>query len=482
LSRFDGVVTDQGGVEAFTRQGVQNVMYWNMYGYHPGRLKKDPTVVEDCDILFIGNMNVYVQSERNRLVKRLLDLSNRFRVRVETNLRGEAYVKALQSAKIVFNRSVRGEVNMRVFEALALDKLIFLESDNREIRTLFEPGKECVLYEEETLEETLAFWITNDEARERIIRNASVKKAEYSYPAALDRLHKIIGPFFATQGVPEQRSFNRLSEPDRLYYMLRQSFLASGVKADGAWQLTVLNRLTKTSQLGYHIGLMIFYLCHQAMKGVLGPAEKATADRILIFVKKKQEGRFWNLLNYAQILHSANEFESEIKSLVELVEMLSQKSFLASDFLGAPCFGQNHPFFQELSLAGHTCNDVALRERLLEVSLYRLAHAFCDRGLPDRAIPLLERVIVLQPKNESAHFLLGNCLLSGNREGALDHFREAYRINPFSSDIWERLLSTCVRTGRIQEAQALLLEMRRAAVLSKTIFGFLAVDLEKNLI
>ena len=192
LERFDHIVTDKKGVELFRSLGYKSVFQWNMYGYIPAAYESIGPVKREWDVVFIGNVNPSVQKERSHYLKRLLALSDRLKIRVETNVHGKAYVEALKSAKVVFNRSIRGEANMRVFEALAAETLIFLESSNEEIRDLFEEGKECALYQDEEFEERLIYYATHDGEREEIVRNASRKKEAFSYPAMMERLYEKI--------------------------------------------------------------------------------------------------------------------------------------------------------------------------------------------------------------------------------------------------------------------------------------------------
>lgn len=464
--RFDWIITDKGGVEAFNRVGVTNVFHWNMYGWNPGRMVKVPGSKEEWDILFIGNMNAFVQGERNRFVKRLLDMSDRFRVRVETNLRGPAYAKALQSAKIVFNRSVRGEANMRVFEALALDKLVFIEESNLEIREFLEPETECVLYNDGNLEEKLEYYVKNDAAREAIVSKAARKKEQYSYPAMLEKLFRQISQ--VKTGIP--RKFLELPEEERLYYAARQGFYSTGIPSDSAVVLDGLNRLSGSSKSGRHLGLML--MLHR----VRAAARKTTADdeksaqALYRFLKKAPEGRIFNLLNYALFLKSLNRFDAEIAVLSELLVQLSREPVAPAAFEGAPCLGFTSQFAQEFSLAGFTRTGEkahSIRAVMTEMVLLNLAEACLACDAQDRATALLTDALTLNPDNGTARYLLGRALLPSNPVRALEEFRRAYGISPFYPGIWSELLSLEKSDGKAR----LLQETKRAEHLSKRIYG-----------
>ncbi len=89
---------------------------------------------------FIGNLNPRVQRRRGKALERLLKLSDRFRVHVASGVYGEDYVRAFCQAKIVFNQSVRGEINMRVYEAMGCGVMTILEDDNQQVLQFFRDG------------------------------------------------------------------------------------------------------------------------------------------------------------------------------------------------------------------------------------------------------------------------------------------------------------------------------------------------------
>src|SRR5207247_8734530 len=96
-------------------------------------------------------------------------LRPRWNVVSGTNLPRHAYREQLRRAKIAFNRSTRGEANMRAFEAVACGALLFQEASNREVPALFRPGQECVLYDHDNLEERLEHFLTHEDERRALV-------------------------------------------------------------------------------------------------------------------------------------------------------------------------------------------------------------------------------------------------------------------------------------------------------------------------
>src|SRR5207245_4134244 len=73
--------------------------------------------VRDVDVLFVGDLQPAVHGERLPWLARLAKFCPKRRVVIARGVRGEAYRDLLRRAKVVFNRSARGEANLRVGEA-----------------------------------------------------------------------------------------------------------------------------------------------------------------------------------------------------------------------------------------------------------------------------------------------------------------------------------------------------------------------------
>src|SRR5262249_52164385 len=150
------VLTDPLGVETFAREGFDWARVSNIYGYDRVFLENGWTESErDIDVLFVGNFHPAVQRERMPWLGRVARLGDRWRIALVTGVHGEEYRKLLRRARIVFNRSIRGECNQRAFEATASGALLFQEAGNREVPACFRDGKECVYWTPDNLEKLL---------------------------------------------------------------------------------------------------------------------------------------------------------------------------------------------------------------------------------------------------------------------------------------------------------------------------------------
>lgn len=168
LEAFDLVVTDRPGERLLAPQLGVPVERWPMFALDPRLHRRTPAVERDIDVLFVGSLNPVVQVERTRWLARLARLGTRHRVLVRAGVYGEAYASLLRRARIVWNRSIRGELNMRAYEATASGALLFLEAENREVGELFRDGESCVLYDDRTLETRLEHALAHPDESARI--------------------------------------------------------------------------------------------------------------------------------------------------------------------------------------------------------------------------------------------------------------------------------------------------------------------------
>jgi hypothetical protein len=181
LKKFDYIFTDRTTISLLNQAGFDNVDYWPCFGYDPKLFRYFPNEKKIYDVSFVGNLNVNIQTNRMWYLKRLTEIKSKYNVKIITNIFGEDYVKILNQSKIVFNHSIKSEMNMRAFEATACNTLLFMEESNLEIRDFFTPNKECILYNKNNFEDLLYYYLENEKERKNIAQAAWEKSKNYSY-------------------------------------------------------------------------------------------------------------------------------------------------------------------------------------------------------------------------------------------------------------------------------------------------------------
>lgn len=113
------------------------------------------------DICFIGHQ----EGGRKRLLERLARRFNLYTGFVKYTEMTRIY----SQSKIVFNKSIGNDINMRVFEALSSGSLLLTNRlINNGSEDLFKDREDLVLYDENNLEELAGYYLDHEEERKRI--------------------------------------------------------------------------------------------------------------------------------------------------------------------------------------------------------------------------------------------------------------------------------------------------------------------------
>jgi tetratricopeptide (TPR) repeat protein len=173
LPSCEVVAADVNGVDVLRRAGIEQARPIVLYGC--GRAFLAEAAREgalanqrDVDIGFVGNLQASVQAHRMPWLARLANLNDRWKVIIRTGIFDEEYRAFLSRTRIVFNRSIRGECNLRAFEAAACGALLFQERTNREAPAFFEDRRECIYYDDDNLESLLEYYLTHEKERAQI--------------------------------------------------------------------------------------------------------------------------------------------------------------------------------------------------------------------------------------------------------------------------------------------------------------------------
>lgn len=231
--RCDVIVTDGPGVQAFKSEGHGDVRAGNLFGLGQTFLTDPwPETNRDIDVLFVGNFNAAVQTERQAWIARLSALANRYRIHVTTGVFGEEYRRLLARSRIVFNRSIRGEANSRVFEAIAAGSLLFMEADNRDVGKELVEGEEFVAYTADNLEEKLAYYLRHEDERRQIAEKARNRRDDFSFESFWNRIIGSIGGDLERLMARGQSRSSGPSLGDRVVQVLSRSFGGDPTLAD----------------------------------------------------------------------------------------------------------------------------------------------------------------------------------------------------------------------------------------------------------
>lgn len=164
----------------------------------------EPSDEKKYDAIFVGTMDPDLNKDRVQFFDELC------RVAPVTLLRGEFW-KFYPHARIVINQTVKGDLNFRVFEALASGSLVLTERSSNGLFELFEDGRHLVTYERGNVSEAaqkIKELLAQPEkcksiglaGFEEILKHHTVEKRAETVFAALSKLKKLTRPtkFFSS--------------------------------------------------------------------------------------------------------------------------------------------------------------------------------------------------------------------------------------------------------------------------------------------
>lgn len=197
LRLYDLVFMDTEGANLYRQNGYDNVEYAPLYSFNPRGIKSPQDLPErPIDIGFVGNLNSEVQRRRSKWILRLAQLRNLgLNVRIESGLWNEQYFLFLQNCKVVFNHSIRSEMNLRCYEAPAAGAALLLEQNNLETQKSLTPNRDYIEYRDDNFETVVKHLLSNPRSLQEIAQNGHDKILRLSYEAhahdIIRRMHQL---------------------------------------------------------------------------------------------------------------------------------------------------------------------------------------------------------------------------------------------------------------------------------------------------
>ena len=187
LARYDLVLTDRLGSQVLDLPGAAPQYFFPLYSHRSTDHRK-LDIKKDVDVVFLGNLNHAIHQDRARYLEAVAKLSDRYRIVIRGGVYGDEYVGLFNRSRIVLNRAVRREMNLRCFEAPACNTLLFLEEDNIEVRDWLRDREEVVLYRPDNLVELIEYYLNHPVERERVTRQGHARIQSLAGERRLDDL------------------------------------------------------------------------------------------------------------------------------------------------------------------------------------------------------------------------------------------------------------------------------------------------------
>ncbi len=186
--RFDVVFAAQrDGVDLLHQIGV-NTASWLPLACDP-EIHRKHDLPKQYDVAFVGNVFPGPRADLLTLIQR------RYRNSFVGNRYFDEMAQTYSAARIAFNRSIRNDVNMRVFEAVACGSLLMTNdlADNG-LAELFRDGVHLATYREpQDLLDKLAFYLDRESTRERIAAAGRAEAvAKHTYAHRMEQVLRVV--------------------------------------------------------------------------------------------------------------------------------------------------------------------------------------------------------------------------------------------------------------------------------------------------
>lgn len=460
LRRCELVLADAPAVEVLSREGICHARVANLSGY-PMRLQDapPPDSPRDIDILFVGNLNPAVQGERAPWLARLARLGQRHRVVIETSIFGDAYQQLLERARIVFNRSRRGEANRRAFEAIAAGALLFQEAENHELPALLCDRQECVYYTAGNLETLLSYYLEHEDERLTIASAGRAAAGQYTF----ENLWAGIVADIESDLAALQKRVPQRAQPQPFEDLLSRCWQALASTAEGDPSLLAdlqraLQDQPEAASLHNALGLALTRIVpRQGLK-------KTTAEIVVEPFRRAvnvEPEHALARLNLAEALalsgHTAAAIDQARQALAVLGSTVAESSLAGQD----PHFPPGYDVFrlEWERAAWHHAGDRAVEEQPKKQLLHWRLHTLLAELTGDLAHGY--EAWLARPDLPAAGATLGRVLAENNHPAeALPYLRQALERNPWDRAAARALFHTLAATGAYREQQNLIEERR----------------------
>lgn len=461
--RCDLVLTDAAGVERFARAGVEHARPAFLYGIEPEYFAAPADQPDrDIDVLFVGNLHPAVQRERHPWLARVAGLADRWSVVVRTGVFGDEYRALLRRAKIVFNRSIRGELNRRAGEAAAAGALLFQERGNLETPAVFRDRQECVYYTSDDLLPLLEHYLRHPAEREAIAAAGRVAADALRDDRAWERVLAVVNenrPLLARRLTDRGLSPPRPDTAGRVWIALGD--------AESTADSTLTPALSAAASAadpppGVFNLLAVAAARDAARAGGVDEASVQAAASALRQAVQADPTHPLARLGVAEALSAIGDEKEAVRELRELLGWLARDDAPADlAAWGAPRFPPGFDLFRvEWERAGWTHAGDAAGLLAARRALVRWRANLLLGGLTN-GVPAYYEAVLARPDLPVSRAALG-CALArvGDLAGAVGHLRHAVATDPFDLGAARALFNALDDLGLRDEAERLAADRR----------------------
>lgn len=211
---FDYVfVAQKDYIPAFTQHGLSQV-FWLPLACDP-EIHRPLSVPRQYDVGFVGHLNSATRARRLQLAAQRFSTNDYLQQYPKEQI-AEVYSRS----RIALNMPIGGDLNMRVFEAMACGTLLITERIGNGQRDLFQDRRHLVEYEnDQEMLDAVAYYLHHERERAEISeRGSDLVRSHHTYQ---QRCETLLQTIFTDAGPQYLAAIRQLSDADAHYFYLK---------------------------------------------------------------------------------------------------------------------------------------------------------------------------------------------------------------------------------------------------------------------
>ncbi len=483
IKKFSVVFIDRAGYETLSRYKIPVNIYpvpifsvfskcYNLNCQNFLELKNKKKI----DVLFLGNLNPGIHAERNKILRKILLLPPKYKVVVGSGLYDDdLYCKALLGSKIVFNKSVRCEMNMRVFEATRTFSLLFLEDNNIETPLYLEKWKDYIPYPQDSIYELLIKYLENDEEREKIVMRAYEKIREVDQDKVWREIISVIKKFERRDVDKNDLDLKRATFSSLIINLFNfPAFSGKYISYAEKKGLSLLDEVSKKNKFSDELKYKLFrssILCDLAFLFTFSIRHAEDKEEIKRFSQKAE--RYLNSaisffpnsailwFNYLHMIYNFGEkgnFYDVAKSFLELMKNEGKNSITISDLPDVFSFTlfMHYTYFKsyiDLAWLKYLEDIDSLKGEIFKTLLSQvyvlLSQYALEEGNLDSAENFLSYAISNFPNLADLYFMMGKIKFEKKEySDSANYYIRGYELDPLNFFKWLEVLLALSHAGK----------------------------------
>lgn len=476
--------------------GLPTIVFPKAVGIHAAAFAEVDPCVKDCEVFCSGTTMSFYQLDKGRMIYRLMQLSDRHRVRIHRGfLPANQYVRETARAKAVFSFVRRQPVwSSRALEALA-GGAVALYQERGGLDLFFQEEEGAVPYREDNLEAVVERVVTQWEDRyaRAALRGRARTLKEFDLMVCMERYLKRLALLASTIDASARRRGGTRPEVEwRHPPFARGAFVASAEHKKRVWaagfegtvaRIEAIPAARRSSNDFNTLGFSYFALGYRAWqsgqhgdpKSVKPEAVPHIARSLAVYAQGCQQFPRHVVLpfNFARVCWNVGKHREAYRVFGDLLRAKDLMLEPLDDVFGDDFATRYFPYRAYVdALMGY----LVTKDRVWHSRMFKILMATVwwyrgvlevEQGRPDRAVSSFEACLKRFNGHPQHHDFFNDVPWrvqdqdTAVREAAVEHLKMAWTLAPLSTRIMAMLIQCLRLLGRTAEAEDYLAKYDR---------------------